>query len=80
MKLHGVTHDGHRYHVVTSPDDAPPVVLDVEPETGGYWGDSAPTAMVGQSFGMKWKGRVILLRVVAAQVNNMNGCLRLTCR
>lgn len=77
----GKTHDGHTYHVVQSPDQAPPIILEVDPMgINGRWPEDAPKQMVGQSFGMRWKGRLLLLKVVGAQLNPLNGRLRVICR
>lgn len=80
-KWTGRTDDGHRYHVIEPPDDSGRVVLEVEPQGEGMrWPGDAGQAMLGQSFGMNWRGKTMLLRVVQAGVNPDNGRLRLVCQ
>jgi hypothetical protein len=74
------TDEGLSYRVLRSPDEAPPVVLAVTAPAGQHWTERGAHRMVGQAFGMKWRGRVLPMRVVGARVNPMTHELELSCR
>ena len=79
-KLTGTTDEGIRYRLLRSPDDAPPILMACEPPFGRNWSHEAAKTMIGQSFGIRWGGRVILLRVVSASFNPTTRNMELTCK
>lgn len=80
MKLAGITDEGLHYRVLRTPDEAPPIVLAVAAPRGKHWTAEASTNMIGQTLGMKWGDRTLLLRIVSAQLNPMTRQLEITCR
>ena len=78
--LTGVTDEGLRYRLTRTPDEAPPIVMEVEPPFGRNWVHASAKHMVGQSFGLRWGRRVLLLRVVGASFNPTTRKLELTCK
>jgi len=73
--------EGHlRYRLLRTPEEAPPIVIEVFAPRRKHWNAKAAEEMVGQTFGLTYRGRVHLLAVVAAQYNPLTRRLELTCR
>lgn len=75
----GLTDEGLAYEVLRG-SDSPPIMLSVAPTDGHHWTEQKAFDVLGQQFGLRDQGRVMLLRVVGVSVNPMTRRLELTCR
>ena len=75
----GVTDEGLRYRMIRTPNEAPPVVLEVWPPRFRNFSERSPQTMVGQAFGLRWGDKVLMLRVLGGRYNPVLGTLELHC-
>lgn len=79
-RLTGKTDEGMHYRLLRTPDEAPPIIVEVKPPWLRKWTYAGAQTMIGQAFGIRWGGRVLLLRVVGASVNPTTKNMELICK